>query len=228
VAQAKEKLINELAIARQKQNKLLDTYLAELIPEDVYKAKTELLNKEIVSVENEIKKLETNVEGDELTLEPIKKFFLKGISARKRYIDGPDEQKRIIVSELLWNLSISNQKVQDLQFKSAYAMVAKNPKPSNLGEMLISTLPVERFLRKIREFEGVVYPFIQVVTSSSRSDYPPSLKSPDYHWLCYVAAIQNPMPTSLRSGLSASAPFISPRPSLLSVFCRGSLVGVKQ
>ncbi len=49
---------------------------------------------------------------------------------------GPDEQKRIIVSELLWNLSIAGQKVQGLQFKSAYAMVAKNPKPGNLGEML--------------------------------------------------------------------------------------------
>ena len=138
VVQAKEKLINELAVARQKQNKLLDTYLAELVPEDVYKAKTELLKKEIISVENEIKKLETKTEGDESTLEPIKKFFLKGISARKRYINGPDEQKRIIVSELLWNLSIGNQKVQDLQFKSAYAMVAKNPKPGNLGEMLCS------------------------------------------------------------------------------------------
>ena len=136
VAQAKEKLINELAIARQKQNKLLDSYLAELVPEAVYKAKTELLNKEIVSVENEIKKLETKAEGDELTLEPIKKFFLKGISARKQYLAGPDEQKRIIVSELLWNLSIGTQKVQQSQFKSAYAMVAKTPKPSNLVEML--------------------------------------------------------------------------------------------
>ena len=63
LAQAKEKLINELAVARQKQNKLLDTYLAELVPEDVYKAKTELLNNEIVSVENEIKKLDRKLKG---------------------------------------------------------------------------------------------------------------------------------------------------------------------
>jgi DNA invertase Pin-like site-specific DNA recombinase len=145
LAQAKEKLINELAVARQKQNKLLDTYLAELVPEAIYKAKTELLNKEIVSIEKEIAKLDAEHEDDELTLEPIKKFFLKGISARNDYLHGPDEQKRIIVSELLWNLSIAGQKVQNLQFKSAYAMVAKNPKPGNLGEMLISTLRVERF-----------------------------------------------------------------------------------
>jgi hypothetical protein len=39
-------------------------------------------------------------------------------------------------SEKVSKLVIANQKVQDLQFKSAYAMVAKNPKPGNLGEML--------------------------------------------------------------------------------------------
>ena len=37
---------------------------------------------------------------------------------------------------LLWNLSIGDRKVQDLQFKSVYSMIAKDPKPGNLNEVL--------------------------------------------------------------------------------------------
>ena len=136
VARAKEKLVYELSSSRQKQSKLLDSYLAELVPEAMYKAKSELLNKEVVSIENEIKKLNEHTEDDEVTLEPIKKVFLKAIMAENNYLIGPDEQKRIIVSELLWNLSFANQKIEDLQFKSVYALISKEPKPGNLGEML--------------------------------------------------------------------------------------------
>ena len=114
----------------------MDSYLAELVPEAMYKAKSELLNKEVASIENEIKKLNEHTEEDEVTLEPIKKVFLKAIMAENDYLIGPVEQKRIIVSELLWNLSFANQKVEDLQFKSVYALIAKTPKPGNLGEML--------------------------------------------------------------------------------------------
>lgn len=84
-------------------------------------------------------KLNEHTEEDEVTLEPIKKVFLKAIMAENDYLIGPDEQKRIIVSELLWNLSFANQKVEDLQFKSVYALISKEPKPGNLGEMLASS-----------------------------------------------------------------------------------------
>ena len=133
---SREKLINELDSVRQRQNKLLDTYLAELIAEDVYRAKTEALNKQKVSIEVEIKKLNAAKENGDGTLELAKKAFSKANTAQKEYLASNDEEKRILVSELLWNLSIGSQKMQDLQFKSVYSMIAKEPKPTNLNEML--------------------------------------------------------------------------------------------
>ena len=133
---SREKLQNELHSLAQKQNKLLDTYLAELVSEDVYKAKTAILKRDEIGIKGEIAKLEQENGEGEITLEQIKNVFYKGNSARKEYLAADDEQKRILVSELLWNLSIGSRKVQDLQFKSVYSMIAKSPKPGNLGEML--------------------------------------------------------------------------------------------
>jgi hypothetical protein len=133
---SRKKLQNELHSLAQKQNKLLDTYLAELVSEEVYKAKTAILKRDEVGIKGEIAKLEQESGEGEVTLEQIKNVFYKGNSARKEYLAADDEQKRVLVSELLWNLSIGGRKVQDLQFKSVYSMIAKHPKPGNLDEVL--------------------------------------------------------------------------------------------
>jgi hypothetical protein len=90
-------------------------------------------------------------------------------------------------------------------------------------EQLIRTNPLVAILLKIPADLPlhclVVYPFIWVVTSSFQSDYPPILKSSQYHWLFRIAAIRNPKPTSLRYSLLASAPFI-----LLGLLSRPSFV----
>jgi site-specific DNA recombinase len=133
---SREKLLNELGLVRQKQNKLLDSYLAELITEEVFKAKTAVLNQQKVSIEAEIKKVNLENANGNGTLELVKTAFLKANIAQKRYLAANDQEKRILVSELLWNLSIGSRKVQDLQFKSVYALIAKEPKPSDLKGML--------------------------------------------------------------------------------------------
>jgi hypothetical protein len=70
------------------------------------------------------------------TLEPIKSVFLRGISAANDYLNAPPEEKRILVSELLWNLKLSMGEIKDFQFKKPYDAIANGPKPTSLALML--------------------------------------------------------------------------------------------
>ena len=51
------------------------------------------------------------------------------------YIDADPDEKRELLSELLWNFSIKDKIVQDFQFKPTYEVIAKEPKPTNFAMM---------------------------------------------------------------------------------------------
>ncbi len=67
--------------------------------------------------------------------EPTRNIFLQGISAYNDYVDADPDEKKELLSELLWNFSIQNKIVQDFRFKPTYEAIAKEPKPTNFAMM---------------------------------------------------------------------------------------------
>ena len=133
----KENFRKQLENTKQRQSRLLDSYLAELVSEDIYKAKIMALNNEQMVIESEIRKL--NHKGPEesgCTLELIKNVFLRGNGAKKDYLLANENEKRTILEELLWNLYIKTQKVANCSFKMPYQLLAMESKPSDLNGML--------------------------------------------------------------------------------------------
>ena len=93
------------------------------------------LTNEMVAVKAEIKKMQGKSDEQFATLEPIKNYFLQGISAQNDYQNADPDEKKEMLSELLWNLSVKDKIVQDFRFKPIYEVIAKEPKPSNFAMM---------------------------------------------------------------------------------------------
>jgi hypothetical protein len=118
------------------QSKLADSFAAEITPEGIYTPKMKAFSNEMVAVKAEIKKMQGKSDDQFSTLEPVKNFFLQGISAQNDYIRAEPEEKRIVLQDLLWNLSFNNKIMQDLQYKPVFALIAKEPKPTDFETML--------------------------------------------------------------------------------------------
>lgn len=131
---AKQNLLQRLENNRQKQDKLLNSYLGELIDENVYKAKTEYFNIERKSVEQDLERL-NNKQG-ESTLELIKEVFLLPNKAKKIFLDGDDSQKRQKLESALWNLTIKNKNLATLRLKEPFSILKKSPKMSDFSNVL--------------------------------------------------------------------------------------------
>ena len=160
-----EKRLQEIETA---QSKLADSYAAEITPEAIYTPKMKALTNESVAVKAEIKKLKGKSDSQLATLEPTKKTFLQGISAQNDYLAGKPEEKRILLQELLWNLSISRHKVQCFQFKPLYAALAKEPKPTDFQTMLRGQ--DSDLLRKLMGLPGKPFPTLPRYSSDETGE----------------------------------------------------------
>ena len=69
-------------------------------------------------------------------MEPTKKIFQQANTAKKEFLAANDEKKRVIVSELLWNLSLESKLVRSIQYKKPFDVISKAPKNGNLESML--------------------------------------------------------------------------------------------
>lgn len=125
----------QLVNVRQKQQKLLDGYLGELIPEDVYKARTQGLNNEEISLKAQKEKLQKEQPSDPLsTLERVKSIFLDGNKAKRNFLKYRDENKRALLENVLWNVLVENGKVAEASFKMPFELIAKTP---NKGDFAV-------------------------------------------------------------------------------------------
>ncbi len=128
-------LQNRLKQIETAQSKLTDSFAAEITPDEIYAPKMRALATEAVMIKAEISKMEKQSGKEIATLEPTKNAFFKGISAQNDYLDANSDEKRELLSELLWNFSIQDKIIQSFQFKPAYAEIAKAPKPTDFAMM---------------------------------------------------------------------------------------------
>ncbi len=119
-------LQSSLDSLKTRENKLLDTFLAEQISKDLYDSKILELHNERVSLNKQISELK--VKHPVSTLEPTKEFFLRGSRAAKEFLDKGDDGKKEILESLLWNLSLNQGNVVNIKYKSPYDIMAKADK----------------------------------------------------------------------------------------------------
>ena len=128
-------LQNRLKQIATSQSKLADSFGAEITPEAIYTPKMKAWTNEATMIKAEIAKIEKKRNQQISTLEPIENIFLQGISAYNDYVDADPDEKRELLSELLWNFSIKDKIVQDFRFKPTHEVIAKEPKPTNFAMM---------------------------------------------------------------------------------------------
>ena len=133
---SKSNFETELKFVQQKRNKLLDSYLSELIDKNVYEAKIKELGNDEVVIESQIKNFKRENPNDKITLEQVKKVFLTANTAKKTFTGYDKYKKRNLLKILLWNLEIENKKIANLKFKMPYQLLANTPKNCDLATML--------------------------------------------------------------------------------------------
>lgn len=126
-----QKLLNSLL---EKESKLLDAFLGEQISKELYEKKVSAIQHERIELNKQLRAAENGRGLD--TLEPTKKVFIEANKAQKDFIEAGEEKKRIIVEKLLWNLSIENQTVASVQYKSEYFPIAKADKNASIFQLL--------------------------------------------------------------------------------------------
>jgi len=111
-----EKVKNRLKSNLEKQSKLTDAYLENLLSEELYKQKNESLRQE----EEELKKLIALQEVREIERERSKDYlnrveeFLEGYDPNKKEMDL--ETKRLILNLLFKNIKIAHKKIFSFEF----------------------------------------------------------------------------------------------------------------
>ena len=132
--EALNSLQKELESLRTKESKLLDIFLGEQISKEIYDQRVlELSNNQVV-IKKQIKDLENKQPA--FTLEPVKNIFKQSSISSKEFLEGDDIKKREIVKNLLWNLTIKDKNIVNIQYKSPFDIIAKMPKNGSILQML--------------------------------------------------------------------------------------------
>jgi site-specific DNA recombinase len=106
--------------------RVVDLYIDENIQQDVYNQKYKELLLEKETLENSLKKLET--QKPEQTLELVKKFKDYCCTLQNLYSEGDNEVKEEILKAVCWNFSINNGEIASIQYKKPFDLIAKLPK----------------------------------------------------------------------------------------------------
>jgi site-specific DNA recombinase len=117
-----------------RESRLLDTYVDEQISHELYQQKVAILKHERIELELQFTKLQK--EQPVFTLEPVKAIFLEGSRATSEFLEAKNEKKHSILENLLWNLSIENGEVAQVQYKTPFHILAKAPKDGSISTML--------------------------------------------------------------------------------------------
>ena len=124
--EAIETLQNSLEGLKTREKRLLDTFLADQISKELYDEKVLEIQNERVSLNRQIEELQQREPS--ATLEPTKKVFLQASRAKKEFLEKDENEKKEILENLLWNLSLENGNVAQIKYKSPYDIIAKTPK----------------------------------------------------------------------------------------------------
>jgi site-specific DNA recombinase len=126
---AKARIVNQLNSLTQKRERIEDAFIDGQLSKDRYEARILDLNNQEADMKTQAKHMERQIslEGQD-TIEQTKKAFLTARYAEKDFLCGDDLQKHELTKILLSNLTVKNQKVQQIQFKPVYQRMYLSPK----------------------------------------------------------------------------------------------------
>lgn len=133
---SRDTIVKKLEFVSRKESKLLESYLSELIPQDVYEAKMKELHNEKETLNAQLQKSEQNGGNGLCTLEHLKNVFLTANKAKSEFINANGEQKAKVLETLLWNLEIQNGEMASVSYKMPYEILKKSPKNGDFSTML--------------------------------------------------------------------------------------------
>ncbi len=119
-------LHKELESLKSQESRLLDVFLSEQISKEAYDKKVLEIKNKIIFINKQISESENKLPSS--TLEPVKKIFEQGNTSSKEFLVADPEKKSDILKNLLWNLSIKNKKIVNIQYKNVFSILAKTPK----------------------------------------------------------------------------------------------------
>lgn len=126
-------LRKEVESLQAQESRLLDVFLQDNISKDIYDKKVLEIKNKIVQNKKQISELENR--QPLFTLEPIKKVFEQGNISSKQFLEVEEEQKHEILKNLLWNLSIKDKNIVNLQYKNPFSILAKTSKNASFQMM---------------------------------------------------------------------------------------------
>lgn len=119
-----------------RKSRLVDTFTAGDIEEALYREKLQEINKEEVNLSQQIAELDKNNPDPYTTIELVYSAFKRGYTMAKRYSDASEDDKRIILSEVLSNSTLLDRNIVSLQYKSPYDVFARTPENATFSELL--------------------------------------------------------------------------------------------
>ncbi len=129
-------LQKSLESLKVKEARLLDSYLAEQIPQTLYESKMLEIANERITLAKQIADVEQKNPSPASTLEPTKKVFLDASRATKEFLGGDDLKKHEIIKNILWNILLKDKNIVEYQLKKEFAPIAKSPKKGDIATLL--------------------------------------------------------------------------------------------
>jgi DNA invertase Pin-like site-specific DNA recombinase len=124
--EARNDLLSEIKRQENRKDELFNLLLDKSITKESYKAKESVIKTEIKCFKEALEKLEDEQEVvlTESTLELTKEFFLSPKKMKKAFFKVSLDDKRKMLSKILWNSTIDNKKLAKVSFKEPFETLA--------------------------------------------------------------------------------------------------------
>ena len=127
---------NALKSLALRKSRLVDTFTAGDIDEELYRSKLRDIDRDSVNLKNQIEELERNSKDPRVTIELVYERFKRGYTMAKRYRDAGPAEKRIVLAEALSNSTMLDRNMAQIQYKSPYEYFARTPVNASFSEVL--------------------------------------------------------------------------------------------
>lgn len=129
-----DRLQGELGALERQELAAFEAFSSDLLRHELYERKIEEIKRKRTVLEHELKTLV--IQNGFSTLEPVKDAFLRGNTARNRFLNASPEQKHKVANEVLWNLSVHEGKTTQVRYRSYFEAMANAPKNGDFARML--------------------------------------------------------------------------------------------
>jgi site-specific DNA recombinase len=135
-----EVLSKQLEGVKRKQEVLLDSFVSQTTPKDIYASKMGKLNGEEIDIKQRLSFLELEESKQAIIDDKVRDFLLDTKKMKDDYFNSSEAKKNLIANRLLWNLSMSGQEVLSYKAKEPFDVLLNGPKICDSVSLLPCTV----------------------------------------------------------------------------------------